>query len=126
MKKKRRPRFWVGMGALAIVVILVVAVIFNLPKPQQVSDSSFDLTTFADGVYQGVCHNGLVSVSVEVDVRGHAITAVRILEHRNGMGKPAEVIVDTVVSSQSVEVDAVSGATMSSGTILKAIENALK
>ncbi len=126
MKKKHRPRFWVGMGALAIVIILVAAVIFNLPKPQQVSDSSFDLTALADGVYQGVCHNGLVSVSVEVDVRGHAITAVRLIEHRNGMGKPAETIVDTVVSSQSVEVDAVAGATMSSGTILKAIENALK
>jgi len=41
-------------------------------------------------------------------------------------GKPAEAIVDSVVAAQSLQVDIVSGATLSSKCILKAIEVALE
>ncbi len=124
-KRKYRPRFWIGLGILAMLIFIVAAIIINLPKPQHVSDSHFNLTALADGTYEGECDNGLVYVKVEVEILNHAIVEVHILEHDNGMGQPAEVITQTVVGSQSVEVDTVSGATMSSQTILKAIENAL-
>jgi uncharacterized protein with FMN-binding domain len=127
MKQKpvRRPGFWIKVSILIVVFILAVVVMINLPKHQHVSDLSFDLTSLADGTYQGECNNGLVFVKVEVDVQNNAIAGVRILEHRTGMGKAAGRIVDSVTSSQSIEVDTVSGATLSSQTILKAIENAL-
>ena len=41
------------------------------------------------------------------------------------MGEKAEVIIDKVMAEQSLEVDVVSGATLSSKCILNAIENAL-
>ncbi len=122
---RRRPRFWILIGLLALVVIVIVAVAMNLPKPLSVSDASFDLSSIEDGIYGGEYNNGLVFVRVEVTIQGNTIAGVRILEHRNGMGQPAEAITEKVVSSQSLEVDAISGATMSSQTILKAIENAL-
>ena len=122
---KRRPLFWVITGVLTVLIVLAVAVTVNLPKPQHISDASFDLAMLPDGVYPGECDNGLVYARVEVEVRSHTIAHVRILEHRNGMGQAAEAIVDSVTGSQSIEVDAVSGATLSSQTILKAIENAL-
>jgi len=124
-KVKHRFRFWIIAVILIILVLMVVAVIINLPKPQHVSDSSFDLSALADGIYQGECDNGLVFVRVEVEVQNQIISNIRILEHRNGMGQAAETIVNDVTRSQSLEVDAVSGATFSSQTILKAIENAL-
>ena len=40
-------------------------------------------------------------------------------------GKPAKAIVPKIVDAQSLEVDAVAGATNSSKVIKKAIENAL-
>ncbi len=123
--KRRRPRFWVLLGICALPLIIVIAVAVNLPKSLSVSNESFDIGALADAVYEGEYENGLVLARVEVEVRNHTITGIRILEHRNGMGQPAEVITDEVVRYQSVEVDAVSGATMSSQTILKAIENAL-
>lgn len=43
-----------------------------------------------------------------------------------GIGKPAEAIVEDIVENQSIEVDAVSGATNSSRVIMKACENALR
>ena len=41
------------------------------------------------------------------------------------MGNKAETIVDDVVDKQTLDVDTVSGATVSSKVILKSIENAL-
>ncbi len=124
-KRKRRPWMYAVFLLLAAVLCIAIAVFTNLPKPLSVSDQSFDLAALADGTYNGACDNGLVLARVAVEIQDHAIAAVRILEHRNGMGQPAEAITQTVEERQSIEVDAVSGATMSSQTILKAIENAL-
>lgn len=123
MKHKKRNRI---LAIAAVVVLSLVALVFfNLPKPVSSSDAAFDLTQIVDGTYPGTCDNGLVKVRVEVEVQNHEITGVRLLEHDNGLGGAAEAITDTIVQQQSVEVDAVSGATMSSKTILKAVENAL-
>ena len=53
------------------------------------------------------------------------IVSINLMEHRNERGKTAEVIVDNVVATQKIDVDAVSGATNSSNVIKKAIENAV-
>lgn len=124
MKRNRKGR-WVLLLVLAVAAALAAAVFFNLPKPQAVSDGRYDLAALPDGRYQGECSNGLVYAKVEVELRDRSIAKVRILEHRNGLGQAGEAVADTVVQRQSIEVDAVTGATYSSQTILKAIENAL-
>lgn len=124
-KRKHRPRFYILLGLSALVLILGVLTAVNLPKPQQVSDANIHFNELADGTYEGECDNGIIFVRVAVDIKQHAIAQVRILEHRNGMGQPAEMIADSVTQNQSVQVDAVTGATLSSQTILKAIENAI-
>ncbi len=127
MKKKsyRRPIFWVISILLLLLIIMVILIFVNLPKPLHVSDSSYNLTTLADGTYQGECDNGLVYVKVNVEVKNHSIIAVHIIEHDNGKGQSAEVITNNIVDNQSIELDVISGATASSQTILKAVENAL-
>lgn len=54
------------------------------------------------------------------------IANINILEHRHERGKTAEVIADSIVDEQKIDVDAISGATNSSTVIKKAVENALK
>ena len=83
------------------------------------------LQAVADGKYIGECSITPVYVKVEVTVNDHKITDIQILEHGNGLGKSAEVITDDIMEKQSLEIDAVSGATLSSTCILKAVENAL-
>jgi len=85
-----------------------------------------EIQQVSDGEYEGKCDAGIVYAKVLVRVRNNAVTEIEILEHRKGLGGPAEVIVDDVIKAQSLKVDAVTGATASSKTILKAIENALK
>lgn len=123
MKHKKKS---IILTAIIVAVLGLAAFVFiNLPKPVSASNTAFDLTQTADGIYTGGCDNGLVKVQAEVTVQNHEIVKVRLLKHTNGLGGAAEAITDTVVQYQSVELDAVSGATMSSKTILKAVENAL-
>lgn len=84
-----------------------------------------DLSTLPDGTYVGDCDVGFIYAKVAVTVRGGAIAAVDLLEHRNGRGAAAETIPAAVTAAQRVDVDAVSGATNSSTVIKKAIERAL-
>ena len=66
-----------------------------------------------------------VYAKVEVTVQNGVIAGIDILEHKNGRGSRAEVVVDRIIEEQKIEVDAVSGATNSSTVIKKAVENAL-
>ncbi len=86
---------------------------------------SLDISTVPDGVYVGEYDVGFVSAKVEVTVQDGVIINIDILEHKNGRGSRAEVVVDRIVEEQKIEVDAVSGATNSSTVIKKAVENAL-
>lgn len=110
---------------VSIVIVIGVFFIINTPKEHVVSDSSFNLNEITDGVYKGECLNGLVQVQLEVEVKDHKIIGINLINHQNGLGEDAEVIIDEVIKTQSIEVDSITGATYSSLTILKAIEEAL-
>jgi len=84
-----------------------------------------DLSTIEHGVYRGFFDAILVAADVSVTVEGNRIESIKIEKHKNEKGKSAEAITDRVIAEQSIEVDAISGATNSSKVILKAIENAL-
>ncbi|MCL1809131.1 MAG: FMN-binding protein [Clostridiales bacterium] len=87
--------------------------------------STPDIGELHDGVYKGAYDGRLVSAKVTVTIIDGLITSITIDEHKNGRGTPAEIIIDNVISAQSLEVDTITGATQSSKVILKAIEEAL-
>ena len=62
---------------------------------------------------------------VRVEVSDHEIRGIEILEHQESYLPQAEMIAGDVLRSQSLEVDAISGATLTSDTVKKAIEDAL-
>ncbi|MCL2530126.1 MAG: FMN-binding protein [Coriobacteriia bacterium] len=78
-----------------------------------------------DGTYNGSFDAILVAADIDVSIKDNQISSIVINSHKNERGSAAEVIIDMVVASQTLEVDTVSGATNSSLVILKAIENAL-
>lgn len=79
-----------------------------------------------DGVYEGEYYpTPFVGAKVKVTVDSGYVTSIELLDHKYGRGKPAEAITEKVMSEQSLDVDTISGATISSKIILKAIDNAL-
>ncbi|WP_228727927.1 FMN-binding protein [Fusibacter ferrireducens] len=121
---------------VVIVAILLATILYGgkylldvkayKAEMSEMTIDSVDFASLEDGVYQGSFDASLVSATVSVKVHSGNITEINLLEHKFERGKPAEAILDTVIHEQSLDVDTVTGATNSSKTILKAMENALK
>lgn len=83
---------------------------------------------YKDGTYQGSGTGFGGMITVQITVSGGKITAVDILSASGETGSyfaSAQGVVSKVLSSQSPNVDAVSGATYSSNGIIQAVQNAL-
>lgn len=85
-----------------------------------------DLSQVPDGDFYGEFGYGSHLYAVEVSVRAGRIVAIDVVNNRTSEHAiKAEEVTEKVLQAQSVNVDAVSGATTTSKAILKAIENAL-
>ncbi len=119
------------IAAFVILVLIVVgsigftAIAKKLESFGHIDFSTLDLSTIEDGTYNGSADGGIVKVSVEVTVKDHVLRSISLVSHDNGKGKPAEVIVQRIVEQNSLEVDAISGATHSSNIIKAAVLDAL-
>ena len=91
------------------------------------ADYGVDTSHLKDGVYTGSGQGFRSTITVRVTVSGGKIAAVEVVSE--GDDEPyfsnARGVISSVVASQSMGVDAVSGATYSSRGILVAIANAL-
>ena len=131
---KKRRLFRIAGSVLAVMMLgtgfwgVKVMSDLNAYKKQvaEIVITAVDLSTISDGVYRGSCDVKMVAAVVDVTVKDHRIAAIDLVSHKNGKGKPAEVILKDVLKQQSLEVDVITGATSSSKVILKAVENALE
>lgn len=127
--KSKKKRIILMVSILFLLLIgSAIFIIFQqtMSSVNEVFAEEFDLSHIADGTYIGeYTMISLVHVEVEVTVSNHSIEGITILQHENGLGGKAESITGNIIEKQSLEVDAVSGATVSSKTIIKAVENAL-
>ena len=119
-----------------IITILVIGIFFGACYLSDVNNykkavasitiANIDLSQIPDNVYDGTYDVGYISAKVEVVVAHGAIKTINLIEHQNERGSAAEVITDTIIKEQKIDVDTVSGATNSSQVIKKAVENALR
>lgn len=124
-----------ALKAILIIFILFVVVIAGaafyltrgLDEGMQVDISSIDATSVKDGTYEGTYEAGRWSNTVVVTVKDGKITDIQV---KDNVALPQEGLSDEifkrVMDKQNVQVDAVTGATVTSKAYLKAIENALK
>ena len=95
----------------------------NLAK---IENEDIDMETVEDGIFEGHSELAPVKVDVKVLVKNHKLIKVELLRHECGLGHPADVIVDKMVEQNTWDVDAVSGATVSSEIIKNAVNKALR
>lgn len=96
----------------------------NAAEDTQTATGSFDL---ADGVYKGSATGFSGPVTVAVTIMDKKITSIDILSSTDDEAffNRAKGVIDRIISSQSFDVDVVSGATYSSNGIIGAVKNAL-
>jgi RnfABCDGE-type electron transport complex G subunit len=93
-----------------------------------VEETTLDFAQIPDGVYTGSGRGFGGEITVEVTFAGGQLTDLKVLSHSetSGISDPAFAqIPKAIKEQQTVDVDAVSGATMSSEGIKDAVRNAL-
>ena len=95
-------------------------------EARELEEVFIDLSKVEDGTYEGHSELGPVIVELKVTVKKGKIIEIEIVNHQNGLGQSANVIVDEMVDKNTYDVDAVSGATVSSEIIMNAVNNALQ
>lgn len=95
----------------------------------EVEKAEIDMSTVADGTYTGTGRGFKSDITVEVTVSGGQITEIAVVSHDDSAGFIDRAIDGTpaaIIAAQSLEVDVVSGASMSSWGIINAVFDALK
>lgn len=126
--KKYKNRIIVVLFGIIIIIFVSFAVIFNqiTEKANAILISDVDLSVIPDGQYIGEYSIFPVYAKVEVTVKKHNFIEINILKHNNGLGSGAESIKEDIEREQRLNIDTISGATVSSKCILKAVENAIE
>ena len=142
-KRKGKTKMWIII--VIIVAILGVAalagILADAPGRREIEKLTFSDAKFKnlrDGTYIGE-YKGTKAhtrdTKVEITVSGGEIKDIKILKGALGKdGTPAELrgglsidnLFDSAVQSQTLQVDIISGATITSKAHLKALDNALK
>jgi len=125
MKKRSKIILGIVLGIVIVFIVSIGIAISKLPEPVMYDIDNIDFTKLENGTHIGEADNGLVKVKVETTIKDGKVTNIVILNHDKMLGGKAESIVDDVIAKQSLDVDVVTGATYSSSTILKAIEDSL-
>ncbi|MCF7885058.1 MAG: FMN-binding protein [Candidatus Marinimicrobia bacterium] len=115
---------WKNFQPMILLISLIL--LFSCKEYENIVIHDIPLKEAKNGIYAGEYNTTLVKAKVKVRVKDKAIEDIEIIKHQCGQGKKAEKIIEHVIQKQSLQVDAISGATYSSKVILKAVEKALR
>jgi len=118
---------YILVGILIVGAGMLFYLTKDLSKYRKMVINDVDLTKIEDGVYEGEFTGGRWKNKLEVSVQDHKIIDIKLNKTSStaGMDDIGEKIFQKVKEKQSLEVDAVSGATVHTKAVLKSIENAL-
>ena len=126
MRKGRKALLIVGIVLAALVGLMAGVTFSGMGYVRRMTVNPVDLSAVADGVYPGSFKRGRFSYSVEVRVKEHWIEAVRSTGSAQAMNAVVEQVLSRILREQSVRIDTVSGASLTTKAVSKAVENALK
>ena len=112
---------------IAVFIILFLLMNQGMNDIKKLSISDIDISKIADGEYEGSMNKGRWSNTVRVTIKDHKIEKIDVV--KDMMSKSDSItkkIVDEVINKQTVQIDAITGATIHTKAYCKAIENALK
>ncbi|MEX1307708.1 MAG: FMN-binding protein [Eubacteriales bacterium] len=114
-------------GIIVLFVLLAGFGTIGLKEAKSLTIQSIDMTQIEDGTYTGMYENGRWSNTVTVLVEDHRIIDIEILDTGNDSQIAVlNQVTGEVIDQQKVDIDSLTGATATSKSLQKAIENALE
>jgi uncharacterized protein with FMN-binding domain len=112
--------------AFFIIALIVSGAWFVTDYFKPVPVVNVNLNAVGDGTFIGTCEHGFFTYEVRITVLNHIISSIAVVKNRDdSFAIKAEAVIDRILQKQSLNVDAVSGATTASSVLLKSVENAL-
>ena len=110
-----------------ILIICICMIPFDMVQQKKLKNmviKEVDLNTYNDGEYVGEFKLHRWQYTVKVNIKEQKITNIEIAD-KTLQNKYSQKVIAKVIEEQKVNIDTVSGATISDKALLKAIENAL-
>lgn len=135
---KRANRMVRALMVVLIVLGLIVAVLlgalaFTEPERREGRNlpiGTVDFTAIPDGSYNGKYEGGMWKMranEVRVTVASGKVTGIEVVKSVNKpIPEVTKPLFDRVIKAQSLKVDTISGATITSKSFLKSVENAFE
>ena len=100
------------LGIILVVVVVAFTGMYfylsrNLDELVEAPIENIDVSSLESGTYVGEYSVPPVSATVEVRISDGRIDQILLLDHGNGMGQPAEAIIDDVIEKQSLQIDSI-------------------
>lgn len=114
--------------SISMVLSLIIYIFISLIGSRVTTESIEDLGIMEDGIYIGMGTGFGGNIRVQVSIDGNRITRIETIEHSETSGYYQEVyksISKELIDSQSLNVDAISGATATSRGFLNAVKSGL-
>ena len=115
---------WIIIGLVAIAGLAFIGDTLSRRSIKNASIKSMDFSRLPDGVYDGEYRRGRFSSKVRVTVVSGRVAKIDVLQDMQYQSEVTQKAVDAVLEAQSLQVDTVSGATVTTRAFLKAVENA--
>lgn len=119
--KKAKPMILTAL----FTTIACLALVALFLRPMVLTVEPVPLEKVADGTYLGFCQNKLLFALVQVQVKDHRLAHIDVLAHKTAYMGQAQAMAGRMVKQNTLAVDAVSGATLTSSTVKVAVANAL-
>lgn len=107
-----------------VVLLLSIFLLFGCGSPATDTASTSNLT---DGTYEGVGQGKNGDVKISITIENGEIVDGKVVETKEtaGYASASDVILENVIASNSLDVDIVTGSTMTSEATLEAIKDCL-
>jgi len=127
MKRKGKIALLVFIPVAIVIAIFSFFLLYGKEETLNLVITDIDFSKIPDGIYSGSYNKGRFSYRVEVDVRDGRILNINVINKpKVSLTDIPEKVINRVIEKQSLNIDTITGATVTSKAILKAIENALK
>ncbi|MBQ0059106.1 MAG: FAD-dependent oxidoreductase [Lachnospiraceae bacterium] len=132
-----KKNLWQGIISLVLVIVMMFVVILGVRVASPAGSSAEapaaaaeggSLGDVADGTYTGEAQGFGGTIVAEVTIAGGAITDIKLTGDAETPalgGVAIEKLPERILAAQSIDVDGISGATVSSNAIFEAVANAL-
>lgn len=131
-RERKVPMNYVRHSLILLLLLIVTPVLFgcganrSAEKPDE-SQVVIDFGSIPDGTHRGMFTYGAFNFIVDVVAENGRLTVINVVQNRdNQQSEAAVAVLAKIIEAQSLDVDAVSGATATSRALTKAVENALR